>query len=784
MRKTYRQIISVLLVVTMLVCSTLPAFAADVAEEYICDLRLIYADDYDEAKEALVGTDFEDYKVFNANLNDDTDEIGVWLAYKTTTDIDDAITDVSVMQMNGGYREGNYQQMIEESLAEYEEMGENYVTAIDYFIEAYDEGHFLAELAYRQLNFYTSITDESLGIDAPDVDGELLGDIFYDGITASELATIFMEGNSYALANIRSLLAMGVSYNEDGKHYLEKVAEAAALFKEGGEDAFEDHDYYDDFDDLALVIAGSIKTFREMFEELAAYEDEMNFYDEEVTELEFEYIEHKSIADRFRDVEYLDGKSLYDFTLEYEYDRYDFTNLYPLAYALNEGQVAMVKVAHYSDVVRYSMTDFPEEELIAEVEELEKIYKETPFNVYAGVDRSIFYGTFALTSAAYRQDAYTEEGLLSYLFMENVVSSMMAIDGLFFGAIFGAWAISNSSAALDVVASAKNVIAEIGKMKANIALNTQTLVSNLPAAEIGVGAYGNTFTEAVNTLCAKVYSGSTSAFSLADKMKLLSNSTNKLQMVDYNAVNNLLDEYHSAYRMQSKYYNEATTAAEDIVASGGMSKMAMFGNGVLYAVSAALMLYSAYTLGRTVWSYYHPKYEDIPTALVDLIETVDGDRYIKYDVVYNAETNDDGVYEAADLNAFTGQRWNALYYTKSYEAGKPLLADAFIVSTSNSTPREGYTPVHRFGEVVCYNLNKYTYGFTDSIYLSVKQSKNDKSAVADVPQVVGSMLGTGFIFLAGGVGAVAGIGGTLGTLELMKKKKNKATAEEPTSEEE
>ena len=141
------------------------------------------------------------------------------------------------------------------------------------------------------------------------------------------------------------------------------------------------------------------------------------------------------------------------------------------------------------------------------------------------------------------------------------------------------------------------------------------------------------------------------------------------------------------------------------------------------------------------------------------------------------------MYEAADLNAFEGQRWNALYYTKSYEAGKPLLADAFTVSASNSTPREGYSPVHRFGEVVCYNLNKYTYGFTDSIYLSVKQSKNYKSAVADVPKVVGSMFGTGFILLAGGVGAVAGIGGTLGTLELMKKKKNKATTAELTSEE-
>ena len=205
---------------------------------------------------------------------------------------------------------------------------------------------------------------------------------------------------------------------------------------------------------------------------------------------------------------------------------------------------------------------------------------------------------------------------------------------------------------------------------------------------------------------------------------------------------------------------------------------------MLYVVSAAFMLYTAYNLGHTVWSYYHTDYKDIPAALVDLIETVDGDRYIKYDVVYNAETNDDGVYEAADLNAFEGQRWNALYYTKSYEAGKPLLADTFVVSTSNNTPKDGYTPVHRFGEIVCYNLNKYTYGFTPSIYLSVKQSKNDKSAIADVPQVVGSMIGTGFIVLAGGIGAALGVGGTIGTLEILKRKKNKPNAEEATEAQE
>ena len=211
---------------------------------------------------------------------------------------------------------------------------------------------------------------------------------------------------------------------------------------------------------------------------------------------------------------------------------------------------------------------------------------------------------------------------------------------------------------------------------------------------------------------------------------------------------------------------EATKTAVESTSSG-----ITFFSGFILVAGGIMMLYSALNLAMTVYNYYHPDYDDIPIAMVDLIETVDGDRYIKYDAVLEAETNADGEYSAGDLNAFAGQRWNALYYTKSYEAGKPLLADEFVVSNSSNRPKDGYTPVHRFGEEVCYDINKYNFDGDTHIYLSVKQSKNDKSAVADVPELVGSMLGAGYIFLAGGIGALLGIGGTMLTQSMLKKKK-------------
>ena len=136
----------------------------------------------------------------------------------------------------------------------------------------------------------------------------------------------------------------------------------------------------------------------------------------EFTDAEVRYLEYYIIAQRMRKVEYLGGKTLYQFCLDYVLDEEDYSELYPLAYALNEGQQAMTKVFHYYDVVRYSATDYSEEAMEETLAPMEEKYGETPFNVYEGVDRTIYYGTFALTSAAERADAMTDENTLADAF--------------------------------------------------------------------------------------------------------------------------------------------------------------------------------------------------------------------------------------------------------------------------------------------------------------------------------------------------------------------------------
>ena len=781
MKKVCKRILSFVLVISLILTSSVSALAAT-DEEYLSDLRLVYADTFNEAKKILSDTEFEEYKLLNENLNEGTEEIGVWLAYKTTTDIEDAITDIATMQMNGGYNEGNYEKMIEESYREYVALGKTYLKAIEYFIEAYDADHFLAVSAYRQLNFYNVVSENIPKEEIPSFEGERLGDIFYNGIDEQELATMFMQGNRYVIKNIRSLLAMGVSYNEDGKTYLDKVEEAASK-KNADPMFFDDEDY----EKLAALIAPTITVFRDMFKDLSLYEAELNYADEEDTDLEVKYMEYKALAEMMRGVEYLDGKTLYQFCLEYERGT-DYSDLYPLVAALNEGQQALTELAQYYDVVRYSMIDYPEEVITEELDNLEDTYSEKPFNVYSGVDRGIYNGTFAFTNEAYRADAYTEADYFEEFFgVGQILFTALNVSTSIIGAGLIRWAVLRQSkeyAAYNATVIKTRVAEMVARIRsANLVdiVGKQSLTNGEAVLHATVGKNTFTFTNyegfldgiiANTNITVKSITGSEIP-RFADKYYAVTDAIREKTIIlgrtEMRGVRKMIRKVNdTAYYTQTGQETAERVTAEAAKQISGTTV-------AIYIIGGALILYTALSIGLTVYNYYHPDYEDIPLAMVDIIDTENGDNYIRYDVVYEAETREDG-YSAGDLNAFEGQRWNALYYTKSYEAGKPLLADEFMISISNNQAKRGYTPVHRFGEVVCYDLNKYNFNDDISIYLSVKQSKKDKSAVADVPEVVGSMFSGGLWMLFGGAGALFGVGGTLGTQALLKKKREKKEA--------
>ena len=85
-----------------------------------------------------------------------------------------------------------------------------------------------------------------------------------------------------------------------------------------------------------------------------------------------------------------------------------------------------------------------------------------------------------------------------------------------------------------------------------------------------------------------------------------------------------------------------------------------------------------------------------------------------------------------------------------------------------------------FGESNAFNLNSHVYNKNAvGVYLTVRYSTTKKEA-ADMPTVVGTMLGGGYYALTTLAGAGLGVGGTI-LLQNLRKKKKEETAEEKTT---
>jgi hypothetical protein len=627
-------------------------------------------------------------------------------------------------------------------------MGEIYMQAIEYFAEAYEARDFLADAACRQLNFYSGIDKYT---------GERLGDLFTDGILKkNDLATLFFEGNTTITSNIRKLISLGVSYNADGKHYLEKVGESAKKM-DADPTVFNGENY----GELADIIATSIPVFRNMFEELSAYEKELNYEDDVVTDIEAEYVEHKSIADRMRAVEYLGGKTLYDFCMEYDAGTSDHTSIYPLVDALNDGQTAMTKLLHYYDVVRYSMTDYPEELIDNEITALEEKYAESAVNVYLGVDRAVYTESFAITSNAHRADAYTgSTSLADALFGKGALTSTaLQITSGAVGVGLAVWAIVRTAKGHENLVSALEISTKNSEKIREMAIKHAEAYISGNADDLN----------ALREFCIAV------EHSVADDLseatwKTLSGG-GKIEALMKHSKTLTITKGEQLWAINERYYKAFTSEwekAEESFRLAAIRNSKIF-TGVLYVLSVAALTYSAINLYNKIYDHYHPTYDEIPTSMVDLVRTDDGDRYIKYNVVYEAQLRD-GKTHAADLNAFQGERWNALYYTKSSEAGKPLVAD-FEVSNNNNRASDGYLAVHRFGEVICYDLNKYNFSSSSlSVFLKIGQSDAEKSDVTSVPDIIGAIFGSDAWLLTGCVGIILGVGCTIGTQRFLGKR--------------
>ena len=666
-----KRIISMLLIVTTLFTTFAVNVSAASNEEFISEVALIYEDSIEDAKAAIAGTD---WKLYEQDLNPNADYMfddGVYLIYKTSTNVEDAITDLRVMDMYGGYSSANYQKQLEASRAQYAKLVDELRIVADEFKQAYIGNDTMASIAKTQLNFYKDgKTDGGTETDL------LMGDFFMNMPSDDQVIQVLFEGNGIVVSNLITLLAIGIS-GSDENSLADRIAEKYAI-----KDTLSDALYYDD----AVTLYEAFEKVRAKLLRYDALSEEYNFNDEDMTDEEYtflsEYASTVAVLHKINFIKDVEGYSLAAFLNEGKYTVKDF---YPIAAALTDGQMAIIRMGQLETILKFGAPSASPEELRTflydYMEEINAEYDgilDKGIDVYTGVDRSIFKGTFAMTSAAERQQALTSETWDIHSAVEDSKASIVV-----------SYAIAGLGALSAGVTLGLGLTAAFYKMAILI-------------ADITVSAWGTGAT---------VWSASYSSF---------------------------------------KFW--ALPAVETFL-----------------PIAVALAVVAAGIAGVAIWyNYYNPDYTEIPNVMIDVREGDLGDKYVKYTA---AKVFEDGELSEknADLNAYEGKEWNALYYTKDATAGN-CLTPKFVYSESNSTIARRHQGISMFGETEAFNLNSHVYNDdAPGVYVTIRYSTTKKAA-ADVPSVVGSMFGGAFYALTALAGAGAGVGGTL-LLQKAKKKK-------------
>ena len=254
----------------------------------------------------------------------------------------------------------------------------------------------MAALAYRQMNYYKD-TKTTGGTET----GMLMGDFFLNMPDDAKIVQVLFEGNGIIVSNLISLLAVGIS-GEDESSLASKVAEMYAI-----KDTLTHEVYYDS----AVALSEEFAKIRAKILRYDALVQEYNLEDEDMSEEEFVFMSQYATLAVLMDEIKLGDTTLADIIRSGNYTAQD---LYPVATAFTNGQMALIEMGQLETILKYNAPSKPIVELNAILDEMEAGFKDengvfTPYDVYLGVDRSVFNGSFAMTTAADRQQALTGE---------------------------------------------------------------------------------------------------------------------------------------------------------------------------------------------------------------------------------------------------------------------------------------------------------------------------------------------------------------------------------------
>ena len=730
--KIFSAIISVVLVLTLCVTTCTSAFAATSSKKYIKEMIISYGETADEAKKWLTDNDYE---VLDKNLNEGADDTfstkrAVYIGYKTTDNKDEAITDMKLMNMKGGYSVQDYQMLLDEQKTSIKNFFNNFKVAIKEFRENYKDGQERAKAAYEILNtLYDDDTKQNIGDLLLNKVREEYTDEEYNALSDDEKAkvgdmtTILMQGNANAVLAIEQTIATATDDSDtlwteryqDAKTYDEMVEDLADNENLTINEATKQLSA--EYDADAKLIASNFENYKTYLENYTNSGITMDNTAEEIETYineneDFDYTEWCALGTQYELLKVLknDDVSLLDLITSDDYDveNDDRYMLYPLVASLTDGQRACLEFLSTYQLVALGINDDATAKATMDEVDITSIEGMQNTSVYDGIDRTNFAGDVALTGEAYRlqtstgQDVYDDSSIISttsiVLYSTFVVStSMMALSWVYNSHL--------SKIAAKLAKKAKDAKSLVAASKKCIS-NNKTLI-NEAADEASKATYSNNIQKMENAL-------------VGEKKKL----------------ENALSASKSASTWSKAFY---------------------YASIAMTCVTIALMVASLWSTYSDLKEYYNAEFTPIPSKMVNQgVNENDEKVYTYYNAVKcNREAqkmvtdNTKLLGDYGDLNGDVGRQWVALYTTTDSAAGNPITTD-FTVQYNNTEVPGDSTPLSIFCESVAQNLTNKKAGYTyadskNGIYLFYG---TDSNAFA------GSIISNSSYILVGGISAI------------------------------
>ena len=836
MKKLTMALTSVILCMTMLVIAPaqLVASAADGGKKYISEVKVGMGETSAEASKELKSggyTILTDDKGEYADLNKDAGtssamKLGpnqkiVYLGYKTTDDANDAVTDLAVMNMNGGYSFQEYEKFMDDHMnTEIKPFVQRFIATLNEYRDNLNKPK--DSINYKRADYYRTLLNK---LTDDDTKGKPLGDLLrnktkfemgddaYNALSDSEknnhcdILTLLMQGNGEAVQLLETELtkasdskkttwldrfvendleAMEDKVKEDNPNFTPSEINSA-LDKKYNDDAKRILEKWNAFTDVLANYDEAVDKADEVIEDSKdSVKDVSNFnnntsYEEVKDAVEDAYkVEANMVKGGIagEDIvvkEYLEGTKYGDGTLLdfFERDKSEFNDedtireLYPIVNALTAGQLAGLDFLSIKDMILMAITD---ENGFKEVKP-----DKTTASIYQDVNREIYdRGGVALTDDALRAKASAQETENTFALsnLGNVLWTCTAFSGV---AVIGS-AIGWANAASE---------ARAAKDALNVHLDTLKQLNKLQIAESHARNHLENY-----RIFSKVLDPETGKYVkgvIPDVEAQLAAKVQQAKLATKNFLNKLGTTERGLY-VQRDELNEAVKKA---ALKSNICKYLTAGFTVAMAILAG---YSIYTTIKEMVDFYKIKFAPIPKYIVEKTDITGKNKKGKeimirnqsayYKVVPCNRTEGKSSVEKEnykiledrnDLNGDVGQEWLALYSVK-YENGTPILADSLKFKRGKGVP-EGYEQgIHMFGSGSVFNLTHYPYCYKDPYEGTYVYFKTDTVSVKD-QTAAGSVFSGGSL----AIGAVAGLlVGCVATFLITrftgKKKKEEATA--------